>query len=89
MQVRVEITETEATAAGEEQPRDLSAKAAARIASDSFRQRARIETLHLLALSRVALYLANGVVYWPAIYGAGHLQGGPYNYLAPRYQPVL
>ena len=85
----MEITETEATAAGEEQPRDLSAKAAARIASDSFRQRARIETLHLLALSRVALYLANGIVYWPVINGVGRLMGGPYHYLAPRYLPVV
>ena len=87
MQVREEITVKEAVAAGEEQPRDVSATAAARIASGNGAK--QVETLHLVLLSRVAVYLANGVVYWPGINGCGRLTGGPYNYLAPRYVPAV
>ena len=88
MQVRVDITETEASAAGEDQPRDISATTAARTAKYLTHSAKTIESQHLLMVSRVALYLANGVIYWPGIRGQGRLQTA-YNYLAPRYVPAL
>ena len=78
---------TEAVAAGEQQPRDLSASVAKKQAASKahgYSQLKVIETLHLLALSRVALYLANGMVYWPGVHGRQAPLGKKYKYLAPR-----
>ena len=77
---------TEAVAAGEEQPRDLSTSVAKKQAASKAHGKntlKRDETRHLLALSRVALYLANGMVYWPGVNGRGTV-GKKYKYLAPR-----